>query len=184
VAGDPQVQLASFDAHRQATLVGRSKSGDKSALGQLYDETFPIVYRWALAATRNRQDAEDLTAETYERALHVLHRFESGDVPITAWLLRIAQNVQREHRNKNGRLRVVNIANLEVDSFPAVETVTLDASLSEVMEDLSPAQREVLQLRLAGLKVREIAAIQGRAEGTVKALQFAAIRNLRRAIRR
>jgi len=177
------VQLASFNARRQAALVTRSQSGDKAALGQIYDETFPIVYRWALATTRNREDAEDLTAETYERALRVFHRFESREVPISAWLLRIAQNVEREHRNKTGRMRVVNIADHE-DCFAAPEVISLDADLSEIMEDLSRAQREVLQLRLAGLKVREIAVIQGRAEGTVKALQFAAIRNLKRAIRR
>lgn len=178
------MQLASFNARRQAALVTRSQSGDKAALGEIYDETFPIVYRWALATTRNREDAEDLTAETYERALRVLHRFESREVPISAWLLRIGQNVERERRNKNARIRVVNIADHEVDCFAAPETIFPDADLSKIMEDLSPAQREVLQLRLAGLKVREIAAIQGRAEGTVKALQFAAIRNLKRAIRR
>jgi RNA polymerase sigma-70 factor (ECF subfamily) len=137
-----------------------------------------------MAATRNREDAEDITAETYERALRSLPKYESRDIPITAWLIRIAQNVQREHRNKRARWRVVDIAACEVEGLPSPEAVVSDVhGIEELLSGLTPAQREVLTLRLAGLKVREIAAIQGRAEGTVKALQFAAIRKMRRAAR-
>ena len=176
--------LLAFDAGRQAALIARGQAGDKEALGQIYDETFPLVYRWALAATHNREDAEDISAETFERALKSLHRYQSREVPISAWLIRIAQNVMREHRTKRARWRVVDIATCEVEGIPAPESVApVESGLGEMLAGLTPAQREVLSLRLAGLKVREIAVIQGRAEGTVKALQFAAVRNLRRAVR-
>jgi RNA polymerase sigma-70 factor, ECF subfamily len=177
--------VVTFDSARQASLVARGQAGDKTALGQLYDETFPLVYRWALAATRNREDAEDITAETFERALKVLHRYESREVPISAWLIRIGQNVLREQRNRRARWRVVDIAACEVHRLAAVDTAPDgSADLEELLLGLTPAQREVLTLRLAGLKVREIAVIQGRAEGTVKALQFTAVRNLQRITRR
>jgi RNA polymerase sigma-70 factor (ECF subfamily) len=177
--------VVGFDALRQAALVAKSQSGDKVALGQLYDETFPVVYRWAMAVTHNREDAEDITAETFERALRALDRFESRDVPITAWRLRIAQYVTREHRNKRARWRVVDIAACEVERLPAPDTPdSMGVTIEELLAELTQAQREVLSLRLAGLKVREIAALQGRAEGTVKALQFAAIRNMQKAVRR
>lgn len=183
-SGESDVTLLGFDAGRQAVLIARGQRGDKVALGQLYDETFPFVYRWAMAATHNREDAEDITAETYERALRALSRYESRDIPITAWLVRIAQNVEREQRNKKARWRVVDIAQCEVDGFPAPDTATgLGLEINALLSALTPAQREVLSLRLAGLKVREIAELQGRAEGTVKALQFAAIRNMRRAVK-
>lgn len=173
-----------FDEGRQATLISRGQAGDKIALGQLYDETFPVVYRWAMAATHNREDAEDITAETFERALRNLPRYESRSVPIAAWLIRIAQNVEREHRNRMARCRVVHITQCEVDGLPAPDTLAGNGpGFDELLSGLSKAQRDVLSLRLAGLKVREIAEIQGRAEGTVKALQFAAIRNMRRAVR-
>jgi RNA polymerase sigma-70 factor (ECF subfamily) len=176
------VAVLGFDAGRQAALIARGQSGDRAALAQIYDETFPLVYRWSLAATRNREDAEDITAETYERALRSLHKYESRGIPISAWLIRIAQNVQREHRNKSSRWRVVDIATCEVEGLASVETAGSDLhGLEDLLSGLTPAQREVLTLRLAGLKVREIAAIQGRAEGTVKALQFAAVRRMRRA---
>ena len=172
--------VVAFDSARQASLVTRGQAGDKTALGQLYDETFPVVYRWALAATRNREDAEDITAETFVRALKSLHRYESREVPIGAWLVRIAQNVLHEQRNKQATWRVVDIAACEVHRLAAEErTPQVEAELKELLGELTPAQREVLTLRLAGLKVREIAVIQGRAEGTVKALQFTAVRNLR-----
>ena len=174
--------LIGFDAGRQAALIARGQAGDKAALGQIYDEAFPLVYRWALSATHNREDAEDITAESFERALRSLHKYQSRDIPISAWLIRIAQNVTREHRNKRSRWRVVDLATCEVDGLAMSEPVAPgQAPIAELLAKLTPAQRDVLTLRLAGLKVREIAAIQGRAEGTVKALQFAAVQKMRRA---
>lgn len=175
--------LVGFDAGRQASLVARGQSGDQAALEQLYRETFPAVFRWAMGAARHREDAEDIAAETFERALRVLPRYESRDVPIAAWLIRIAQNVAREHQSKLLRCRVVDIARCEVDDLPATTPPEMTFPIEGLLAQLTPAQREVVALRLQGLKVREIAAIQGRAEGTVKALQFAAVRSLRRAAR-
>ncbi len=175
-------QALGFDAARQRALVARGQDGDKIALAELYDTTFPIIYRWAMSATRNREEAEDITAETFERALRGLSRFESGDVPIVVWLLRIAQNVAREYQQKRVRHRAVDIENLEIGTLPSTPGVETPGDLHALIAHLTPAQREVLVLRLAGLKLREIAELRGSAEGTVKALQFAAIRNLRKVM--
>jgi RNA polymerase sigma-70 factor (ECF subfamily) len=163
-----------------AELVARSKSGDRAAFGEIYDLTFDDVYRYALALSRNQAEAEDITADTYERALKLIDRYEWRDKPILAWLIRIAQNVAREHFR---RIRTRPTTPL-TDGDDVACTSATDAfhTLNDVQErlaTLTPAQREVIALRLAGFKIREVAQMVGKAEGTVKALQFAGTARLR-----
>jgi RNA polymerase sigma-70 factor (ECF subfamily) len=166
-----------FDARLQANLVSAAAAGDADAIAELYDATFANVYAFAFRTARNQQDAEDITSETYERALRKLHSYRSGDVPLIVWLIRIARNVAYENARKAKRGSVVALT-------PSVaEQVTArpeSAGLSPAdLDTLTPAQREVISLRLAGFKIREIAATLGKAEGTVKALQFSAMKRLR-----
>ncbi|MBA4180764.1 MAG: hypothetical protein C0506_09270 [Anaerolinea sp.] len=179
------MQLTEFNAPAQADLIAKVQSGDGRAFGRIYDDTFEQVHRYAFTLTRCREDAEDLTAETYERALRGIGRYESRDVPILIWLLRIARNVARERAAKYYRQPLVTVAQDQLDQFPDVSQAVEETFLWEaVLQDLTPAQRDVIALRLAGLRGREIAETLGKAEGTIKALQFAAIRNLRRTVSR
>lgn len=145
----------------------------------LYDRTFYAVYRYVYRASRNPTDAEDLTSETYERALRNLPRFHGRDDDLDRWIFGIARNVLREWWRNRDRL----LAPLTQDQEQSLagDVTPSQPDLSPIIQKLTPMQREVLEMRLAGLKVREIAAILGKAEGTVKALQFAALRNLRKA---
>lgn len=177
------MQLVDFNAVAQAELVTRTKGGDPLAFGRIYDETFDHVYRYALSLTRNREDAEDLTAETYERALRGIHHYESRDVPILIWLVRIARNVARERSARCHREPVVCVSDEQLDRLPVPDGDLHDVpGWDALLERLTPSQRDVITLRLAGLRGREIAEALGKAEGTIKALQFAAIRNLRRTV--
>ena len=177
------MQLTEFNAPLQADLVAKTQAGDQRAFGEIYDDTFDNVYRYAASLTRNREDAEDLTAETFERALRSINRYQSREVPILIWLLRIARNVARERSSRYFREPVVcfdqgQMAQLPDQAEPDEQETPWDA----LLDGLSPSQRDVIALRLAGLRGREIAQALGKAEGTVKALQFAAIRNLRRTV--
>lgn len=165
-----------------AALIARSKEGDRAAFGELYDETFDEVYRYAFALSQNRADAEDITSETYERALRLIRRYEWRDQTIAAWLVRIAQNVAREQaRRKRSRPTMPLIEGMDVATADTTAAMDELSEASAAMERLTPAQREVVALRVAGFKVREIAAILGKAEGTIKALQFAGLARLREA---
>lgn len=179
------MQLTEFNAPAQAALVAKTQAGDRRAFGRIYDDTFEQVYRYAASLTRSREDAEDLTAETYERALRGIVRYESRDVPILIWLLRIAKNVARERTSKYCREPLIPLDQEQLDQLPD-RSQPGDEALpwQALLEDLTPAQREVIALRLAGLRGKEIAETLGKAEGTIKALQFAAIRNLRRTVNR
>lgn len=172
---------STFDARIQASLVSAAARGDAGAIEEIYDSTFTRVYAFAFRLARNHEDAEDITSETYERAFRNLHRFESGDVPLIVWLIRIARNVGHEQLRDRASTQTVElspeVADRLIDETTNPERATIDLSL------LTPAQRDVMALRLAGFKIREIAATLGKAEGTVKALQFAAAKRLREVMR-
>src|SRR3990170_5536021 len=65
---------------------------DRNRFGQLYERYFHRVYAFAMTRTRDRAAAEDVTAETFHRALQNLSHFQWRGVPFSAWLLRIAAN--------------------------------------------------------------------------------------------
>jgi RNA polymerase sigma-70 factor, ECF subfamily len=157
-------------------------TGDIS-FSRVYDATVDRVYRLALAALHNHADADDVTAETFERALRSMPRFRGDEEQMTHWIFGIARNVVREYRRDRDRHHqpLPDAACLEVPEAPAEELSDMD--VSHAVRRLAPAQREVLELRLSGLKIREVSTILGKPEGTVKALQHAAIRNVRTAVR-
>jgi RNA polymerase sigma-70 factor (ECF subfamily) len=174
-----------FEPAAQAELISRCHAGEAPAIGELYDMTVSQVYRFAFRLTGNVQDAEDLTSETYERALRSLGKYTSRDVPIIVWLLRIARYVAYERERASRRNESVPLTAEIAESLPAEQGAE---EARQFVFDLLPtipfAQREVIAMRLAGFKLREIAAALGKAEGTVKALQFQALASLRKAARK
>lgn len=84
-------------------LALRAKAGDRSALQRFVAVTRPDVVR--LCSYLGRPcDPEDLTQETFERALGSLHRFR-GDGPARGWLLSIARRVCVDATRRRGRQR-------------------------------------------------------------------------------
>ncbi len=65
---------------------------DPSRFGDLYERNFARVYAYIARRVGNREEAQDLTAEVFHRALANLGRFEWRGVPIAAWLFKLAAN--------------------------------------------------------------------------------------------
>ena len=63
---------------------------DRAAFAALYDLYVTRVYAFCAVHSTSREDAEDLTAQTFERALHAISHYEERGQPFSAWLLRIA----------------------------------------------------------------------------------------------
>jgi len=66
---------------------------ERAAFGQLYDLYVRRVYAFCALGGRSREETEDLTAQTFERALRAIGRYEERGAPFSAWLLRIAAHV-------------------------------------------------------------------------------------------
>lgn len=171
-------------------LVQASQAGDMAAFGELFDRYHAVVSRFVLARTGDRGLAEDLTQETFCRALRRIGSVSYQGRDIGAWLVTIARNLMLDHR-KSSRYR---LERLEPAPSPAgiggwsggtsvPEQRVLDTAvrgeLWGCVRRLDPAQRECVGLRFGqGLSVAETARVMGRNPGAVTSLQHRAVRRL------
>jgi RNA polymerase sigma-70 factor (ECF subfamily) len=168
-------------------LIQRAQAGDAAVLAYIYDQNHKKIYRYVLARIGRPEDAEDLTAEVFLKMLDKLATFNWRGITLSAWLFRIAHNLMVDHLRR-GNSPARQTAALEADILDAASDVGAEVEKSLALEEvagavqrLTPAQREVIQLRFAaGLSVAETARTLGKNEGTVKVLQYNAIAALRR----
>jgi RNA polymerase sigma-70 factor (ECF subfamily) len=173
------------------TLVQRAQSGDAEAFGELYDRYVDQVYRYIVYRVATPQLAEDLTSETFLRALRRIGSFTWQGRDVGAWFVTIARNLIADHY-KSGRYRLELTVDDVSDSGAAPvqagpEAEVLDAMqnkvLLEAVKQLNAEQQECIVLRfLQGLSVSETAQIMGKNDGAIKALQYRAIRTLGRLL--
>jgi RNA polymerase sigma-70 factor (ECF subfamily) len=177
------------DRARLIALVELARGGDAEAFGQLYDHYHGSVYRFLFYRTRSTSLAEDLTSETFLRALRNMAGFRWQGKDFGAWLMTIARNLCTDHF-KAGRTRLevtTEDMGLHDDATEGPEQEVLAGLTNEVLLDgltkLSDEQRDCLVMRfLQGLSIAETAAVLGRSEGAVKQLQLRGVRNLAKLV--
>ncbi len=173
------------ETRRMIALVELAKGGDAEAFGQLYDHYLSTIYRYIYYRVGTHVLAEDLTSETFLRALRALNSFHWQGRDFGAWLVTIARNLVTDHF-KSGRFRLEVATGEILDYDSAAEGPENDVLASLANEELVKAlkqlgadQQECLVLRfLNGLSVAETAHVLAKSEGAVKQLQLRAIRNL------
>ncbi len=174
---------------RLIALVELARGGDSEAFGQLYDHYHPSVYRFLYYRVGSVQLAEDLTSETFFRALRSMSSFRWQGKDFGAWLMTIARNLTTDHF-KAGRTRLENTtedmstldSTTEGPENAVLATLTNEALL-EALSELPAEQRECLVLRfLQGFSIAETADVLGRSAGAVKQLQLRGVRNLARIL--
>ena len=178
--GDPE-------RDRVVGLVALAQQGDAEAFGQLYDRYVDSIYRYLYYRVGSHALAEDLTSETFLRALRRIDSFTYTGKDIGAWFTTIARNLVTDHvKSSRFRLEVTTADMLDADrSHPRddVEAQVLDrlqnAALLDAVRRLKPEQQECIVLRfLQGLSLAETAEVMGRTEGAVKQQQLRAVRSL------
>ena len=175
------------------TLVERAQAGEAEAFGLIYDRYVDTVFRFVYFRVGNRQLAEDLTSDTFLRALKRIGSFTWQGRDLGAWLVTIARNLVADHfKSGRYRLEVTTGDVLDADredrgpegspEAAVVEHITNVALLTAVKR-LNPEQQECIVLRfLQGFSVAETARAMGKNEGAIKALQYRAVRALARLL--
>ncbi|MFI6066208.1 ECF subfamily RNA polymerase sigma factor, BldN family [Micromonospora sp. NPDC051227] len=175
------------------TLIERAQAGESEAFGLIYDRYVDTVFRFVYFRVGNRQLAEDLTSDTFLRALKRIGSFTWQGRDLGAWLVTIARNLVADHfKSGRYRLEVTTGDVLDADredrgpegspEAAVVEHITNVALLTAVKQ-LNPEQQECIVLRfLQGFSVAETARAMGKNEGAIKALQYRAVRALARLL--
>ena len=175
----PEVDIAAWE------LVAAAQQGDQNAFGQLYDRYVDVVFRFVLFRVGDRPLAEDLTSETFLRALRRISSVSYQGRDVGAWFVTIARNLVLDHV-KSSRYRLemttADILDSSADDRGPEHEVVEEATAAELMRcvaQLGRDQQECIMLRfMQGLSVSETASVMGRNEGAVKALQHRAVRRL------
>jgi RNA polymerase sigma-70 factor (ECF subfamily) len=175
---------------RVRDLVERAQQGDRAALEDLYLLHFDRVYSYLHMSVGSRHDAEDLTTQTFVKMLEAIGRFQWRSVPFSAWLFRIAHNLAMDHFRANRRWQpeeeIPETAQGEEVSAEDQALAALgDTSMLELIDRLSPEQRQVLTLKFVfRFSNAETAAILEKSEGAVKSLQHRALASLQKHVTR
>jgi RNA polymerase sigma-70 factor (ECF subfamily) len=171
-------------------LEDRMASGarsDPAAFAWLYEQHVERVYRYLRGRGASPDDATELTALTFERALRHIDRYRTGESGFGPWLLRIARNafIDETRRRRPEPLD-------EAASFAAPGSSPEDQAIDSeerrwirgLVAALPETQRDALALRFAvGLTSREIAAVIGKSEAATKKLLTRAIAALKEETR-
>lgn len=173
------------DRTRLIALVELARGGDADAFGLLYDHYQGSVYRFLFYRTRSAPLAEDLTSETFFRALRSMQNFRWQGKDFGAWLMTIARNLATDHF-KAGRTRLemtTEDMGQHDDATEGPEAAVLATLTNEILlqalTELPDEQRDCLVMRfLQGMSIAETAAVLGRSDGAVKQLQLRGVRNL------
>jgi len=156
---------------------------DPARFAELYENNFARVYAFIVSRVRDRDAAEDLTAEVFHHALANLERFEWRGTPFAAWLFRIAANAMADRWQRTSRESGDPAPQVSEDT--GLEDIEQRAMLFQLVDGLPEDQRRVVIQRFVEQRsIREIAEELGRSEGAVKQLQFRALETLRVRMRR
>lgn len=180
-------------------------AGDADAFALLYRRCRGTVYRYLVRRLNGDPHlADDLTSETFARALTRISSYQDMGRPFVAWLLTIAGNLAADYYKSGWRRFQVPCGDLgheqdratalvadlsrvtgreEVDTRVVAEQLRhhVREVLGQAMNDLTAWQQQVVRLRyVEGKSVRATAQALGTHEGAVKAATYRAVRVLAR----
>lgn len=154
-----------------------------------YQENIHLIYRYIYSKVGNREEAEDLTSQTFIKAMRSLDR-ERSPLSVQKWLFQIARTTVADYWRARYRISLSSLDELLEAGWegPSDENDE-DAPLSragepssservqQILSALSNNYREVLTCRfLLNLSIKETASRMGLTEANVKVLQFRALK--------
>ena len=175
-----------------ALLAQRIRSGDRDALGELYDRYASVAMATALRVVADRQQAEDIVHDAYVAVWQKIDRFDPMRGSLRAWLLTVVRNrcIDRLRASRPS----VTIEDADAQSLlrssanPTWEAAIAQRSAAELrlaLQQLPAEQREAIELAyFGGNTYREIATLTGVPLGTANGRLRLALAKLREALRR
>lgn len=134
---------------------------------KLYQRYFKDVYLFAYSLSKNKYMAEDITSETFIKAVQSIDQFK-GNSDIRVWLFQIAKFTYFSTLRKDKKIIFVDSMTEEQDGMNLEHTIisTTESQRAEILlEQLKEPYKEVFLLRVYGkLSFKEIAEVFGKTE--------------------
>jgi RNA polymerase sigma-70 factor (ECF subfamily) len=145
------------------------------------------VYGFFAFRVASRDDAEDLTQQTFERALRAWDRFDPLRASVGTWLLAIARNLLIDHfRATAPHAGQVALDDVPLSALPVsngVDPTGVEPRLADALDTLAQRDREVVALRYgADLTGPEIVELTGLTLANVQQIISRSLRRLRDAL--
>jgi RNA polymerase sigma-70 factor (ECF subfamily) len=166
----------------ESDLIRRAREGDEEALGSIYREYFDGVYKYAYWNTGSREEAEDISEETFYRVLKHIGGYDEAKASLRSWVMRIAHNLvvdHHRHRARHPQAELDETLAESVDIGGELEAEESRGALHKAMQELTLEQRQVLQMKyFLQMSNAEAARALGKREGAINALQHRALRRM------
>lgn len=169
----------------EAVEIARARK-NAAAFAPLYERYVDAIYGYCLRRISDPEQAADMTAQIFTRALGAMPAYVDSGGTFRSWLFSIAHNLvvdtYRTHRQVTSLDEQEQLHDLP-DHAPGPEHHAIQADLRRAfriaLAELTGGQREVVELRLAGLNGPEIATVLEMTLAAVKSTQFRAYTRLR-----
>jgi RNA polymerase sigma-70 factor (ECF subfamily) len=173
-------------AAEEQRLIHDARNGDALAFRLLVEGHMKQAYGLAYRMLGDHDLAQDVAQEAFIRAHRKLPEFR-GDAGFGTWLYRIVVNLALDRKSQDARRVDLNLAGHLEAAGPAPPDVMIAAEnrihLERALHELPTLQRAVVILRhLEGLSTRQVGAILGCSEGTVKTHLFRAMKKLHKRL--
>ncbi len=195
---EPAPETPAVDEHTQAApapeddaSLARQARQNPEAFGRLYERYVGAIYRYVYYRVGNSEDAEDLTARVFMRALKHVHNYRDRGVPFSAWLYRIAHNVVANFHRDNSRHPSVPLDDAQMELHGAHHDdadlkIDVDRQRDRLIRAirLLPEDRQQLVVLkfVEQMQNAEIGQIMNRSEGAVKSLYHRTLAQLREVL--
>lgn len=170
----------------EEAVLNNAIKGDVEAFNLIYDTYVGRIFNYTYYRIGNRNDAEDVTAKVFFRALGRIKHYKNMGVPFSAWLYRIAHNLVANWHRDNSRKKEIPIEeNIEIQHHGQPPELVMirdeeNEKLIKTLKRLSPERQQLIILKyVERLSNHEIGIIMGRSEGAVKSLYHRTLRSLR-----
>ena len=183
-----------MDLNEEKELIKLAKK-EPEVLAKVYGHYYPKIFGYVLKRTANLEIAQDITSETFFKALKKLWQFRWRNISFSSWLYKIATNEINKYFRR-GKYKSASIDELQELGFEPVSLNNPETEIIKAQEKLKQHQdfivcqqkigqldikyQEVITLRFFERKqIKEISEILGKTDGTIKSLLHRGLEKLR-----
>lgn len=161
---------------------------DEKSIEQLCSATWETIYKYVYFKVQNKEEAEDITQETYIKAISYIQKNDVKINKFVSFLKTVSSNVIKDRWRKDKKQGpVVNIDDINpkvISIEDHTQTMAQREIIQNALELLNEEQRKVIDLRiLKGYSVADTAKQMDKSEGNVRVLQHRALQNLTKILK-